>query len=69
MKTTLLNVTTMVETAVDLVSIQTTAQIAPVLEVLLAMEFQMLLQEMDFVMMKPTLMTVITMVETVVEFV
>ena len=68
MKTIILNVITMAETAVGLVSIQTTAPIVLALELLLAMEFQMLLSEMDFVTMKPTLMSVITMVETVVEY-
>ena len=62
MKPTTLNVTMMVETVVDLVSIETTAQNANVLEESLAMTFQMQRLEMDIVRMKPTVQTACMMV-------
>ena len=69
MKSTLQNVNLMVETVVDLVSTQKSAQNVLALITLLAMDFPTLLLEMVSAMMEQIMLTVIMMVEIVVELV
>ena len=66
MKPTMLNVTMMVVTVVDLVLLLNTAQNAYVLEEKMSMTFLMLL-EMVIVMMQPTMLNATLMVVTVVQ--
>ena len=69
MKQTMLIVTMMVVTVVELVLILNTAQNANVLEEKLAMMFLMHWLEMDIAMMEPIMLNATMMVVTVVELV
>ena len=68
MKPTMLNVFLMEEIAVVHASIPTTAQIALVWEMVLVMEFPMLLSVMAIVMMKPTMINATMTALTVADF-